>query len=352
MCRNPLHCIVPPHVLTYLVEHGKDTERARELKTLTTDFGTRAARIQNAKQRAFGPREGADVLATIGPTGPNRVIRNADHHWSVTLGKIVRREGDPPTGDRHDDEAYDGLGDTYAFFADLFGRNSIDDEGMPLRAVTHFGVDYDNAFWDGRRMVFGDGDGFYFHRFTRDLDVIAHELGHGVTEAESGLEYWGQPGALNEHLSDVWGSLVEQYKNDETADKANWLIGDRIIQRENFPGKAIRSLKAPGTAFEGDIQPRHWRDYVRTPEDNGGVHINSGIPNHAFYTIATKLGGRAWERAGRIWYAAARHPDLRSTATFRQFARITIGVAGQLHGAGATEVKAVRDGWKKVGLNV
>jgi hypothetical protein len=96
MCRDPLRCIVPPYVLTYLVEHGKDTERARELKTLTTDFDARAARIQNAKQRAMGPLEGADVLATIDPPGPNRIIRNADHHWSVTLVRVSGVRVPPP----------------------------------------------------------------------------------------------------------------------------------------------------------------------------------------------------------------------------------------------------------------
>ena len=352
MCRNPLHCFIPPHVLKHLVQHGEDAERARMLTTLTTDFGVRAARLQNAKTRGRGPREGADIMATVAPPGPKRQIRDVDHHWEVTLGRIVRAEGDPPTGDRQTDEAYDGLGDVHAFFADVFGRNSIDDEGMPLRAVVHFGHDYDNAFWDGRRMVFGDGDGFYFHRFTRDLDVIAHELGHGVTEDENGLEYWGQPGALNESLSDVWGSLVQQYRDDTSAEEANWLIGDRIVQKGNFPGVAIRSMKAPGTAFEGDTQPKHWRDYVRTAEDNGGVHINSGIPNHAFYTVATTLGGKAWERAGRIWYETARHPTLKSTATFRQFARLTRRVANDQYGATSEEAKAVVKGWKKVGLDV
>jgi len=203
MCRSALNCFIPPHVLTHLIEHGRDEERARALATLTNDFGLRAARVQNAKQRGRGPREGADAMATLAPPGPDRRIRNVEHHWSVTLGPFTRREGDTQTGDRHTDEAYDGLGDTYAFFAEVFGRNSIDDEGMPLRGVVHFGTNYDNAFWDGRRMVFGDGDGFYFHRFTRDLDVIGHELGHGVTEDENALEYFGQSGALNEHLSAV-----------------------------------------------------------------------------------------------------------------------------------------------------
>lgn len=352
MCGKRLHCFIPPHVVTTLLERAEGDERRRLLKTLTNDAGMRTARIQNAKQRGRGPREGADALATLAAPGPNRLLRNVDHHWEVTLGRIVRREGDPPTGDHQTDEAYDGLGDTYDFFADVFGRNSIDDEGMPLRGVVHFGVDYDNAFWDGKRMVFGDGDGFFFHRFSRDLDVIAHELGHGVTEDQNGLEYWGQSGALNESLSDVWGALVQQYKLDQTVDQASWLIGDRIIKKENFPGDAIRSMKAPGTAFEGDLQPAHWRDYVRTTDDNGGVHINSGIPNYAFYTVATTLGGRAWERAGLIWYETARHPRLRPTATFRQFARLSIRVASQLFGTSSAEADAVRAGWDKVGFNL
>ncbi len=352
MCHDARRCFIPPHVLTWLVNEGRDRERARVLATLNTDFGVRTARIQNAKQRGWGPREGADMLATVAPVGPSRIITDADHEWDVTAGNVTRGEGDPPTGDPDTDEAYDGLGATYDFFAQVFGRNSIDDEGMPLRGVVHFGTDYDNAFWDGRRMVFGDGDGFYFRRFTADLDVIAHELGHGVTEDEAGLEYWGEPGALNESLSDVWGALVQQHQQGQTAEEANWLIGDALVDPANFPGEAIRSMKAPGTAFDGDVQPAHCRDFVRTAEDNGGVHINSGIPNRAFFTIATALGGHAWERAGRIWYEASRDPHLRTTATFTQFARITVAVAEQRYGDASEETRAVRHGWDTVGLTI
>ena len=352
MCHDARCCFIPPHVLTWLINEGRDRERARALATLTTDFGVRTARIQNAKRRGRGPREGADMLATVAPPGPNRVITDAGHGWDVTAGRVVRGEGDPPAGDVDADEAYDGLGATYDFFAEVFGRRSIVDEGMPLRGVVHFGVDYDNAFWDGRRMVFGDGDGFYFHRFTRDLDVIAHELGHGVTEDEAGLEYWGQPGALNESLSDVWGALVQQRKEGQTAEQASWLIGDALVNPDNFPGQAIRSMKEPGTAFDGDVQPSHCDGYVRTTEDNGGVHINSGIPNRAFYTVATALGGYAWERAGRIWYESTRHPNLRATATFSQFARITVAVAQRLYGDGGEETRAVRHGWDTVGVTI
>jgi Zn-dependent metalloprotease len=200
----------------------------------------------------------------------------------------------------------------------------------------------------------GDGDGEVFLRFTRSLDVIGHELGHGVIEDEAGLEYYGQSGALNEHVSDVAGVLVKQYKLNQTADQADWLIGAEL-RGDEFDGDALRSTKAPGTAFDDallgkDVQPDHWDGYVRTWEDNGGVHINSGIPNKAFHLLATDLGGNAWKRPGRIWFEALRHPRLRTTATFRQFARITHQVARRRYGAISAEAAAVLDAWGDVGV--
>ena len=269
-------------------------------------------------------------------------------------GPIVRREGDPPTSDTAVNEAYDGLGDTFEFFLEVYGRNSIDDAGMPLRGVVHFGEQYPNAFWDGQRMVFGDGDGSTFGVMTGSLDVIAHELGHGVTEKEAGLEYWGQSGALNESLSDVWGSLVKQYKLSQDAAAADWLIG-RAIWTPNIQGDALRSLREPGTAYDDpligrDPQPATMDGYVETIRDNGGVHINSGIPNHAFYLAAMDIGGFAWEETGRIWYEALRDPALRPDAGFSAFARLTLVAAERLHGQGSSQANAVRDAWDNVGV--
>ena len=144
-------------------------------------------------------------------------------------GTSVRGEGDPDTGDVAVTEAYDGLGDTWALYAEAFERNSLDARGLPLRASVHYGRDYDNAFWDGTQMVFGDGDGKIFGRFTASLDVIGHELAHGVTEHTAGLMYQGQPGALNESMSDVFGSLVKQRKLGHSADAADWLIGAELL---------------------------------------------------------------------------------------------------------------------------
>jgi Zn-dependent metalloprotease len=353
--RNPLHCILPPFVLESIAAQGDDGQRAWAARALNRDQSIRLARVQNAKVRGRGPREGADALAVQPGADPRRVIRDAEGKEDVH-GKVVRREGENATGDEAADQAYDGLGQTFAFYNEVFGRNSIDDAGMPLRGVVHFAEDYANAFWDGRRMVFGDGDGQVCGPMTASIDVIGHELAHGVTEDEAGLEYAGQSGALNESASDVFGSLVEQHGKQQKAEAADWLIGDEVWT-PNISGDALRSMKAPGTAYDDpligkDRQPAHMDDYVETVQDNGGVHINSGVPNHAFYTVATELGGYAWERAGRIWYETLQDATLRPNATFERFAAITVGVAVRLHGEGSAEANAVYGGWEKVGVTV
>ena len=352
--RDPLHCVLPPFVLESIAARGEENQRAWAARALNRDQSVRLARVENAKVRAGGPREGADALAVEARVRLRRTIRDAAGQENVR-GEVVRREGDEPTGDEAVDQAYDGLGETWTFYEEIFDRDSIDDAGMPLRGVVHFGEQYPNAFWDGRRMVFGDGDGEICGPMTRSLDVIGHELAHGVTEDEAGLEYFGQSGALNESMSDVFGSLVEQHRDNQGADQANWLVGDEVWT-PNVAGDALRSMKAPGTAYDDpvvgkDPQPGHMDDYVETTRDNGGVHINSGIPNHAFYLVATRLGGYAWERAGRIWYEALRHAELGTRSTFSQFAALTVRVAEGIHGAASEEVKAVYEGWEGVGVS-
>jgi Zn-dependent metalloprotease len=227
---------------------------------------------------------------------------------------------------------------------------------MPMLATVHFGQDYNNAFWNGEQMVFGDGDGELFNRFTISLDVIGHELTHGVTEDEAQLIYFFQSGALNESVSDVFGSLVKQRALKQTAEQADWLIGAGLFTA-NVNGVALRSMKAPGTAYDDpvlgkDPQPAHMNDYVRGFADNGGVHINSGIPNHAFYLAAMQIGGYAWEKAGRIWYETLLDAQLRPTANFSRFAGLTIAHAEKLYGAGSPEQQAVSQAWNEVGIAV
>ena len=282
----------------------------------------------------------------------DRTIYDAKHDESLP-GILVRREGGRRKGGSTVSEAYEYSGSTYDFYKDIYKRNSIDTRGMKLDSTVHYGEDYNNAFWNGTQMVYGDGDGEIFQRFTKCIEVIGHELTHGVTQYEAALEYEGQAGALNESFSDVFGSLVKQYALKQKVDQADWLIGAGLLTGK-IKGVALRSMKMPGTAYNDptigkDPQPSHMKKYVKTSSDNGGVHINSGIPNRAFYLTAMELGGYAWERAGRIWYVALTE-RLRERSNFQKAADITVEVAGIIYGENSKEQKAVIKGWKGVGL--
>jgi Zn-dependent metalloprotease len=349
--RHPIFCIVPPHILREMARRGTGEQRDMALNTLAFDQTARASRItyQLLETRAHS------VLAYATPSEKKRTIFNA-RNTDTLPGDVVRTEGQGPTRDVAVNEAYDGLGDTYDFYSEIFDRNSIDDEGLALNATVHYRQSYDNAFWNGEQMVFGDGDGELFNRFTISLDVIGHELTHGVTGDEANLTYLGQSGALNESISDVFGSLVKQFKLNQTADKADWLIGEGLLTKK-VQGRALRDMANPGTAYDDSVlgkdpQPADMAHYVKTADDNGGVHINSGIPNRAFYLVAKALGGHAWEKAGRIWYDTLRDPRLKRTAKFTTFAKLTAINAGHLYGTNSTEQKAVYDAWKTVGVKI
>ncbi|MFJ9695419.1 M4 family metallopeptidase [Kitasatospora sp. NPDC101183] len=333
----PLCAIVPPYVLDRLAEAGHEPA----VHSLALDAAHRAARLAPPPAVAAAP----DL---------SRLIYDAGHLQHLP-GRTVRAEGRPPAADDSVNRAYDGLGATFALYADAYGRRSIDNQGLRLDASVHYGRDYDNAFWNGHQMVFGDGDGEIFGDFTACVDVIGHELTHGVTQFSAGLEYHDQPGALNESVSDVFGSLVKQYALHQDADAADWLIGAGLLA-PGVQGVALRSMKAPGTAYDDprlgkDPQPAHLRDYVNTSEDSGGVHINSGIPNHAFYLLATALGGPAWERAGRIWYDALTGRRLPADADFTAFARATVAAAKARYPDQPSVADTVTAAWAQVGVS-
>jgi Thermolysin metallopeptidase, alpha-helical domain/Thermolysin metallopeptidase, catalytic domain/Emfourin len=343
---------VPPYVLEALAVSGDPHLEAHAAATLATDAVLRRGRGRRTATIQPEPGSPGMRIAPGTPDGPQRSIYDAA--GSTTLpGTLVRAEGDPPTGDTAVGEAYDGLGDTWRLWREAYGRNSLDGRGLPLLATVHYGRRYDNAFWDGTRMVFGDGDGVVFLGFTRSLDVIGHELAHGVTQFTSGLNYQGQSGALNESVSDVFGVLVTQYRLGQSADEADWLVGADLLAPD-VAGVALRSMAAPGTAYDdprlgSDPQPAHLDDYVDTTADNGGVHINSGIPNKAFHVVATTLGGFAWERAGQVWYDTITG-DIRADCDFTTFAGLTLAAAVARYGPRSEEAEAVRVGWDAVGL--
>jgi len=185
-------------------------------------------------------------------------------------GTLVLSEGQPLTGDADVDNAYRFSGDTFNFYLDHHQRDSLNGAGMLLRSTVHYGSGYDNAFWDGAQMVYGDG-------FVTD-DVAAHEMTHGVTEHESRLFYYYQSGAINEALSDIWGEFVDLTNGaGNDSDAVRWLVG------EDLPIGAVRSMKSPRQFG----QPERMRDsyYYCGSGDNGGVHYNSGIANKAAFLL-------------------------------------------------------------------
>jgi Zn-dependent metalloprotease len=348
-----LYCIIPPYMLKQIALNGSPAQKnfALNALNLTAQLYGQRLTFAEALRDLIRPELAAEKY---------RAVYHAD--FTETLpGRLVRKEGDPPAEDIAVNEAYEGAGLTYDLFHDVYGRNSIDGHGMHLNSTVHYGRGYDNAFWNGQQMVYGDGDEDLppeerlFNRFTASLDVIGHELTHGITQHEANLVYFGQSGALNESFSDIFGSLVKQRARSQSVGEADWIIGEGLFT-PHVHGVGIRSLKAPGTAYDDPIlgkdpQPAHMRDYVETSEDNGGVHINSGIPNHAFYVTAREIGGYAWEKAGQIWYRALTS-GLTALADFKAAAAVTYRIAGELFGNGSLEQQAVRKGWQEVGLTV
>ena len=340
-----MHGIVPPYLLERLARHGDEAVSTCAARTLTVDGALRTKRSLAAP--TTWPR------AAMAAPGPQRTISDAQNTTALP-GSTVRREGDPATGDAAVDEAYDALGATWTMLFDAFGRDSLDGAGRPLLATVHYGDRYDNAFWDGERMVFGDGDGEVFRSFTSAIDIVGHELGHGLIQSTVDLVYQGQPGALNESMADVIGSLVKQHQLGQTAEQADWLIGAGVFT-DQVQGVALRSMKAPGTAYDDDVlgrdpQPAHMDDYVETTSDNGGVHINSGIPNRAFHLAATAIGGHAWDGAGRVWLDVLERRLVAADADFATFAAATIAAAEERFGSGSAEHRAVEDAWQQVGV--
>jgi Zn-dependent metalloprotease len=341
MRRAAVCSFIPPHILRAISERG-DAATRRDA-SLSLDV---AARMR-------GERAVHAVLASL-PSQTKRTIFDARNTQDLP-GKRLRRENEPRTRDRAADETFDSLGITLEFFLRVYDRLSIDGTGLPIDATVHFGVRDSNAMWNGRQLIYGDGDGRYFRRFTSSIDVAAHELAHGLTQHTARLDYHGQAGALNEHFSDVFGVLARQHALKQTATRADWLVGAGLFTKR-VNGSAIRSMKRPGTAYDDPIlgkdpQPAHMQSYVKTRLDNGGVHINSGIPNRAFHETATLLGGKAWEVTGRIWYRTLTE-KLRARATFQSCADATYAAAGELYGRGSVPQQAVLAGWKTVGVDV
>jgi Zn-dependent metalloprotease len=346
--------VIPEYLLAELADRGDRDDRESALRSLVATAEFKGQR-QVVNELLGGPDLSSAQRGSLVPDDISNTVYDARHRGSLP-GREVRAEGDPRSGDAAVNEAFEGAATVLDFYRSVFDRNSLDDAGLGLVSSVHYLVDYDNAGWDGRQMSYGDGSGRLVVKggFTRDIAVIGHEFTHGVVQFTAALPYHTQTGALNESMADVFGSLVKQHAAGQSAEDADWLIGEGILGTR-LDGVALRSLKAPGTAYHGDRQPAHMNDYVDLPDDgdprndHGGVHINSGIPNRAFYLVATELGGEAWKDAGAIWYRALTR-FLDAGSEFKHAADATVAAAVELFGDGTAQEKAVRAAWQQVGL--
>jgi Zn-dependent metalloprotease len=343
---RPAACaFVPPHIEDHI---AKVTGKA----TAEPSAAQRSA-VASKQLRAQRRRGSIDLASLTGPRPgkTDRQIYDCEQTWVLDV-TFVRGEGDPAVGLDSANLAYDNAGATRDFYLEVLERQGYDNLGSALNINVNFGVDFNNAMWYAQHIVLGNGDNTIFTNFAKSPDVFGHELSHGVVEFTANLDYYSQSGALNEHFADVFGSLVEQRLRGEDAGTANWLIGDEIMA-EGLYGEALRSMAHPGTAYDNPIlgkdpQPAHMSNYYAGPADNQGVHINSGIPNRAFYLAAMEIGTDA---AGLIWYAGLQ--NLWPTATFVDAATVLAAQARILARDGKVDRNAaqtVRSAFRDVGI--
>lgn len=370
--------LIPPYMYAEISQSEDVSEetkiRIRLNMELANDMGMRS------------PSQGVEQSMPAVPAEPAmpehllRLVRDA-RQTNQKVGKFVVRNQQERNASRDEGakRIWDYQEQIFKFFSQVYGRNSIDDKGFHLVATVHWDDDngrtpgYMNAFWDPRMLewYYGDGDGAIFDDFTKSLDISGHEYTHAVTQFTANLPYQYQAGALNEHFSDVFGSMIKQYFHEggrQQAGDADWLIGQGIFLSAKAP--ALRSMKAPGTAYDWpevigtDPQPKDMDGYRELPleKDNGGVHLFSGIPNRAFYLAATEFGGYAWDTAGKIWYETLVDPefaamfdpeafgerdiDRNSKNAFKLMALLTCKHAQSLFGRRGFDV--VKRAWKTV----
>jgi Zn-dependent metalloprotease len=341
---------IPPHILEKLAESRAEGS----LESVQQSVLAREKRAAKTKEVSIASALEGVAISKKGVTA--RRGRPADIKVYDSENKWRKRVRlmQPSSTDSAVKAAFKSSKQVQKYIKDEFNRNSIDNNGMDIITNVHYGVNYNNAFWDGDEMTFGDGDGVIFANIINSPEVVAHELAHGITQFTAGLEYYSQSGALNEHFSDVIGSAFTQKIKRQNAGNADWLIGDEIMGPQLF-GEALRSMKAPGLAYDNNLigkdpQPDHMKDYFTGRQDNQGVHINSGIPNKAFYLTACDIGT---QEAMLIWYDALL--NLWSTANFNDAVAVIVYSARVLTRdrvvrPGATQ--SVRSAFKQVGLPV
>jgi bacillolysin len=275
----------------------------------------------------------------------------------ITDNNDIWGEATDPARNKDAVDAQYGAQTTYDFYKEVLGRDSIDGQGEKLISDVHVGTNFANAFWDGEKMNYGDGDGQTFGSLTT-LDIAGHEISHGLTERTAGLQYRNESGALNEAMSDIMGTGVEWYASQKNkAVKFDWTVGeDTFTPNNGDPTDALRDMSNP--ASDGQ-SPDHYSKIYKGTQDNGGVHINSGVPNNAFYllseggknrTSGTEVkDGIGIEKSLKI-YSRALSFYMTPTTNFAQAREATFKAAQDLYGKDSAEAKKVLESWSAVGV--
>ncbi|WAS91158.1 M4 family metallopeptidase [Nannocystis punicea] len=312
---------------------------------------------------ADGPER--DLVFADARTG-ELVTRHPQHHRALARKVYDAKKGENLPGteianpgssaDLSVKDAFNYAGTTYNFYKDRFGRDSFNGAGATIHSTVHFSVGYDNAFWNGQQMVYGDGSGQYFSSLARDLDIVSHELTHAVTQYEANLVYQNQSGALNEAFSDIMAASVQAHLAGGVVSAATWKLAEASFT-PNTSGDAMRYMDDPmkdGQSYD------YWPTRYQGGQDNGGVHINSGIANLAFKLLVTggvhprgktanNVTGIGITKASKIFYDAL-VTYLSANATFQDARNATAQAATAIHGAGSAEVAAVHAAWTAVGV--
>lgn len=329
---------VPSRVLRHLADHPATSAEHKRALHRSADRAIFARGLRAGRQHA------ALGVTRVGPAPRHRDVYDAAESDALP-GQLKISEGGKSVQVVDANYAYSASGTVWDFYSSVLGRNSIDGRGLRLESTVRSSRAPDNAFWDGSQMVYGEPtpNGPFVGCLPSMIDVVAHELTHGVTQYSvpgGGLNYEGQSGALNESVSDVFGSVVKQWSLNQDVDQADWLIGAGLLGPQY--GRALRDMAQPGTAWSGDDQPADMDGYVQ----DGDVHTNSGIPNRAFYLAAKGIGGHSADKAARIWYYALAH--LSPEATFKDAAMACVSAADVLYGRAKAEWEAVSNAWSAV----
>ncbi len=340
--------IIPEAVLKRFAIDKKLTEEQRQyfVDAAKLEQEWRKTRASTAKLANLSRSILPTAMSAQATASPPSVLVFDCQHGNVLPGTPI---ANPATSaDASAKRTFNETTSVVDFFQSQFGRNSLDNAGMTLLSSIHFSVKYNNAGWTGSQMRYGDGDGNIFIDFTKSNDVIGHELTHGVTQFTSGFVYSNQSGGLNESMSDVFGSMFRQWRANQTVSTADWLIGKEIMG----PGAiargftCLRDMAKPAASHCLAPQSTKFSQY----QNGMDPHDSSGIPNLAFCKAAVAIGGKSWEKTGKIWYEALTgfppSPNMKMLA----FANRTRTIAGTMFPAEPAVKIAIDKAWTAVGL--